>query len=49
MHKALTLRARIKEVTEKKIIVTCSLFSRKKECVRGELVGIKVPVVFWKK
>lgn len=47
-YKSLTLRAQIKEVTEKKIIVSCSLYSRKKECARGEVVGIKVPIAFWK-
>jgi acyl-coenzyme A thioesterase PaaI-like protein len=42
INKPIVLRARIKETTERKIIVTCSVFSKKKECAKGELVAIKL-------
>ncbi len=42
INKPVVLRARVKEMTEQKIIVSCSLFSRKKECARGELVAVRV-------
>ena len=48
-NKTLVLRAKVKEISEKKIIVSCSLFSRRKECARGEIVAIKVPMIFWQK
>jgi acyl-CoA thioesterase FadM len=34
------LRARIKEVTGKKTVVTCSLVSKGEECARGEVVCV---------
>ena len=43
------LRAKIKEMKEKKIIVTCSLFSDEIERARGEIVAIRLPEVFWVK
>lgn len=43
MDTELTLKAKIKEQKGKKTIVTCSLFAGDKECVRGEVVGIRVP------
>lgn len=42
INKPVVLRAWVKEMKEKKILVSCSLFSKKKECVKGELVAIKV-------
>ena len=42
IDKPITLRAQVKEITGKKIIVTCSLYSRNKECAYVELVAIKV-------
>lgn len=38
-----TLRARIKEMKERKTIVSCSLFSSGEECARGEVVAVRVP------
>jgi acyl-coenzyme A thioesterase PaaI-like protein len=37
-----TLRARVKDMTERKITVTCSLYSGEAECARGEVVAIKI-------
>jgi len=37
------LRARIKEMRKKKTIITCSLFARREECARGEVVAVRVP------
>ncbi|MCB9452209.1 MAG: PaaI family thioesterase [Anaerolineaceae bacterium] len=38
----LVLRARIKELHERKAIVTCSVFAGDKECVRGEVIAVRV-------
>jgi acyl-coenzyme A thioesterase PaaI-like protein len=38
-----TLRARIKELGEKKGIITCSVFSNGQETARGEVVAVRVP------
>ncbi len=37
-----TLRARVKEFQERKIIVTCSLYSGETECAIGEVVAVRV-------
>ena len=37
----LLLRARIKEMGERKTIVTCSLYANDEECARGEVVAVK--------
>ncbi|MFQ5801619.1 MAG: PaaI family thioesterase [Candidatus Methylomirabilales bacterium] len=37
------LRARVKETKGRKTIVTCSLFVKEEECVRGEVVAVRVP------
>ena len=42
IRKPITLRAKVKESTGKKIIVTCSVFSRKKLCATGEVIAIRV-------
>lgn len=39
----LVLRARIKEMTKKKALVSCSLFVQGQECARGEVVAVRVP------
>ena len=44
INRPVVLRAQVKEMTEKKIIISCSLFSRKKECAQGELVAIKTNI-----
>lgn len=46
-NEPLTLRARLKEKTDKKVIISCSLYVRKKEYARGEMVGVIVPPIFW--
>jgi acyl-coenzyme A thioesterase PaaI-like protein len=42
VDKPVTLRARVKELKERKITVTCSLFSEGIECVTGEVVAVRV-------
>ncbi|MFW9908198.1 MAG: PaaI family thioesterase [Candidatus Thorarchaeota archaeon] len=37
-----TLRARIKEMNERKITITCKLYSDEMECAEGELIAIRV-------
>ncbi|MFW5691932.1 MAG: PaaI family thioesterase [Chloroflexota bacterium] len=39
----LTLRARVKEMTERKALVICSLYAGDEETVRGELLAVRVP------
>ena len=43
VDKELVLRARIKELREKKVVVTCSLYADNKECAQGEVVVIRAP------
>ncbi|MFQ5931051.1 MAG: PaaI family thioesterase [Nitrospiraceae bacterium] len=43
IHEPLVLRARIKEMTKRKTLVTCSLFANGEECARGEVVAVRVP------
>ena len=45
----LKLRVKVEKISEKKIVVSCSLFSSRKECARGQIVTIKVPIEFWQK
>ena len=47
LHRPVVLRARVKEMKDKKIIVTCSVFSGKNECASGEIIAIQVPEPFW--
>lgn len=42
VNKPVTLRARVKEIKGRKIIVTCSLLSGDIVCATGEVVAIKV-------
>ncbi len=42
VDKPITLRAKVKETKGRKITVTCDLYSRKKLCVTGEVVAIKI-------
>jgi len=43
MDKPVQLRARIKEMHEKKAVILCSLYSDGEECARGEILGVRVP------
>ena len=43
----LTLRGRVKEMGDRKAIVTCSLFAKGEECARGEVVAVRVPPDAW--
>ncbi|MFX1565895.1 MAG: PaaI family thioesterase [Promethearchaeota archaeon] len=37
-----TLRAKVKEISGRKVTVTCSLYAEENECARGEVVAIQV-------
>ena len=37
------LRARIKDMQERKTLLSCSLFSDGEECARGEVLAVRVP------
>lgn len=37
------LRARVKEMKERKTILTCSLFAKGAECAQGEVVALRMP------
>ncbi|HXG31183.1 MAG TPA: PaaI family thioesterase [Thermodesulfobacteriota bacterium] len=49
IDRPVTLRARVKEVKERKTVVACSLFSGKSECARAEVLAVRVPVGDWYK
>ncbi len=38
-----TLRAQVKDRTERKTVITCTLSSRGEACARGEIVAVRVP------
>jgi len=40
------LRARIKELGPRKIVVTCSVLAEGRECARGEVVAVRMPSNF---
>jgi acyl-coenzyme A thioesterase PaaI-like protein len=42
IDKPVTLRARIKEMKERKITVTCSLYSGETECATGEVIAVRI-------
>ena len=42
VDKPVTLRAHVKEMKDRKVTVTCSLYSEGVECVTGEVVAIRV-------
>ena len=37
-----TLRAQVKEMAERKIIVTCSLYSGETKCATGEVIAVRI-------
>ncbi|MCD6136991.1 MAG: PaaI family thioesterase [Deltaproteobacteria bacterium] len=39
----LVLRARVKELYKKKVIVTCSVYAKGRECAQGEVIGVRAP------
>ncbi|MFX0098657.1 MAG: PaaI family thioesterase [Candidatus Hodarchaeota archaeon] len=41
MRKPVTVRAKVMEMKERKIKVACSLYSGKKLCATGEVIGVK--------
>ena len=45
VNSPIQLRAVIKEMYEKKAVVSCSLYSGGEECARGEVLGIRVPAI----
>ncbi len=42
LTKPVTLKAKVKETTERKITVSCSLYSDGTECATGEVVAVRV-------
>ena len=42
IDKPVTLRAKIKEMKERKITVTCSLYSGETECATGEVIAVRI-------
>ncbi len=42
IRRPITLRAKVEDATDKKITVSCSVYSRNKLCAKGELIAIKV-------
>ena len=48
MDHPVILRARVTDMKEKKVIVTCSLFSGEVECARGEVIAVRIPEGYWK-
>ena len=44
IRRPIKLRAKVKEVSGKKITVSCSVYSRKKLCATGEVILIRVGV-----
>ena len=48
MDQPLILRARVTDMKEKKIIITCSVFSGEDECAHGEVIAIRIPEGYWK-
>ncbi len=42
VNSLVTLRAKVKEIKDRKVTVTCSLYSDKIECAQGEVVAIHV-------
>lgn len=47
LNRPVVLRARVKEKKGRKIVVTCSVYSGRNECARGEIVAIRLPEEFW--
>ncbi len=39
----LEIRGRVKEIKGRKVVISCSLFAKGEECVRGEVVAVQVP------
>ena len=43
IHEELLLRASIKELHDKKVVVSCSLYAGDEECAHGEVIAIRAP------
>ena len=43
VNNPIQLSAIIKEMHEKKVVVSCSLYSDGEECARGEVIGVRIP------
>lgn len=43
LDQPVNLRARIKDMQERKVLLTCSLYSGSEECARGEVLAVRVP------
>ncbi|MFX1572775.1 MAG: PaaI family thioesterase [Promethearchaeota archaeon] len=44
LNKPWIFRARVKEMSERKITVSCSVFAKEKECANGEIVAIRMRI-----
>lgn len=49
LEKLVTLRAKIEKIKDKKIFVSCLVFSDNILCAQGEIIAVGVPREFWKK
>lgn len=47
IKKPVVLRARIKELKDRKTVITCTVFSGKNECAKAEVIAIKAPEPTW--
>jgi len=47
IRKPVVLRANIREMKDRKTIITCSVFSGKNECAKAEVIAIKAPEPTW--
>jgi acyl-CoA thioesterase FadM len=47
MDHPVILRAKVTDMREKKVIITCSVFSGEVECARGEVIAIRIPDGYW--
>jgi acyl-coenzyme A thioesterase PaaI-like protein len=46
IQEPVVLHAQVKEMKERKTIITCSLFCKGEECARGEVVAVRVPATW---
>ena len=47
VKRSVILRAKVQEMKDKKIILTCSVFSGRKECAQGEVIAVRAPEAVW--
>lgn len=47
IKKSVVLRAKVKEMKDRKTIITCTVFSGNTECAKAEVIAIKAPEQTW--